>query len=133
MDTPFDFQWNEWKDAFAHFSAKSIQAEQDKAIESLSESYAYFQSKFPDPEEAEYKRRRFVKAMIWHEKNAKHFDYGKVSVVGARERLTSNALVIALWRLFSLIPDDDFSCEPTLSQVMQVVDEEIKMLTGQST
>jgi hypothetical protein len=129
MPDQYDYLYQEWRDQFAFFSQAGIRSKEGEATDPIQLSYEYFPSQYSDQEEAEYKRRRFVKAMIWYERYSSDFDYGKVSVESTTERLTGNAIVISLWRLFSAIPEELLDTEPTVEQAKQVVDEETKRLT----
>jgi hypothetical protein len=129
MLNQYDFLYSEWKDHFAFFSQASLRSKAGEAIDPIQLSYEYFSDHYSDSQESEYKRKRFVKAMSWYERYSSDFDYGSVSVESSTERLTSNAMVISLWRLFCAIPEEHLDTEPTVLQAKQVVDEEVKRIT----
>lgn len=119
---PFDYTAKEWIDHFRYFCEASLDSEKRK-IGSKALCAAYFAAQYADEKEAAYKRQRFEKAMRFHEKHAKEFDFGKASVNSDEQRLVGAPVILGLWRVFSAMPDDWPESDIPVSAVVDVVKE----------
>lgn len=90
----------------------------------------HFDGKYEDGAEAEYKKRRFARAMEWYEGNQEGFDRDDLSVLGQERRLLGRAMVDVLYRFFSQIPDESLRLEPPTEIVEEVIEECLELERG---
>lgn len=98
---PFSYTSEEWLDHFrdaAEFS-RGPGANPDQWAE------RYFQARYPNPEEARYKRVRLMAALSFMEEHAEVFDYGRIGVVDGRNAIIQGSLVCALLSYFGSMPE----------------------------
>lgn len=108
----FDFSAQEWMEHVRHFE----QVMTTGATSASVESPRYFSRQYPNPLEADYKRRRFEAAMRFLDENVDSFDEGKMAVVGKRESGVSTTLYLTLYRFFAG-PDVELDKSPPVDLV----------------
>ena len=98
---PFAYTSEEW---LVHFRAASeFSRGPDAGVDQWAERY--FQERYPNPEEARYKRVRLMAALSFMEERAEVFDHGRIGVVDGRNAIIQGSLVYALLSYFGSMPE----------------------------
>ena len=82
----------------------------------------HFAQKYPDPQEARYKLRRFAAATLYLQNHLSSLE--EFSVVGQRLALVTLPLVLGLWRYYGAISDKHIRDEPDADSILRLAREE---------